>query len=38
MAYEGFREKLFTKNATKQAFTWLSTLLTMVYESSIENF
>jgi hypothetical protein len=38
MAYQGFREKLFTKNGTKQDFTWLSTLLTMVYESSIVNF
>jgi hypothetical protein len=38
MAYQGFREKLFTKNGTKQGFTWLFTQLTMVYTSFIENF
>jgi hypothetical protein len=38
MAYQGFIEKLFTKNATKQEFTSLSTHVTMVFETSTTNF
>jgi hypothetical protein len=38
MAYQGFIEKLFIKNATKQEFTWLSTQVTMLCASFIENF
>jgi hypothetical protein len=38
MAYQDFIEKLFTKNGTKEEFTWLSTQLTMVCKISIENF
>jgi hypothetical protein len=30
-AYQGFIEKLFTKNATKEEFTRLSTHVTMVF-------
>jgi hypothetical protein len=33
MAYQNFIEKLFTKNSTKQDFTWLSIQLTMVCAS-----
>jgi hypothetical protein len=38
MAYQGFIEKIFTKNATKQEFTWLYTHVIMVLETSIANF
>jgi hypothetical protein len=38
MAYQDFIEKFFTKNPTKQDFTWLSTELTMVYAISIAKF
>jgi hypothetical protein len=38
LAYQGLREKLFTKNATKQELTWLSSQVTMVCASSIPNF
>jgi hypothetical protein len=38
MAYQGLREKFFTKNGTKQELTWLSIQVTMVCASSIENF
>jgi hypothetical protein len=38
MAYQGLREKLFTKNGTKQELTWLFIQVTMVCASSIENF
>jgi hypothetical protein len=38
MAFQGFIEKLFTKNATKYEFTRLSTHVTMVFETSIAKF
>jgi hypothetical protein len=38
MAYQGFIEKLFTKNATKHEFTWLSTRVTMGFETSTVKF
>jgi hypothetical protein len=33
-----FKKKLFTKNGTKQEFTWLSTQVIMVCGSFIANF
>jgi hypothetical protein len=33
-----FQRKLFIKNGTKRNFTWLSTQLSLVCASSIENF
>jgi hypothetical protein len=38
MAYQDFIKKLYTKNATKQEFNWLSTHVTMIFETSIANF
>jgi hypothetical protein len=38
LAFQGFIEKLFTKIATKQEFTWLSTHMTMVFETSVTKF
>jgi hypothetical protein len=38
MACQGLKEKLFTKNTTKQEFTLLSTHVTMVFATPMANF
>jgi hypothetical protein len=40
MAYQNFIEKLFTKNSTKQDFTWLPTQLTSLckFQGKLLNF